>query len=50
MHTPYIWIIKTMIIIPKKHIIEGSLEVESNFRQYGQMKSRVGQRQREEKD
>ena len=29
-------------------IIEGSLK--SNFRQYGQMKSRVGQRQREEKD
>ena len=30
-------------------IIEGSLE-KSNFRQYGQMKSRAGKRQREEKD
>ena len=41
--------------VPRSHffyvtqveIIEGSLEV---FRQYGQMKSRAGQRQREEKD
>jgi len=30
------------------NIIEGSLK--SNFRQYGQMKSRAGKRQREEKD
>jgi hypothetical protein len=31
-----------------KRVFEGSLEV--NFRQYGQMKSRAGKRQREEKD
>ena len=31
------------------NIIEGSLK-KSNFRQYGQVKSRAGQRQREEKD
>ena len=29
-------------------VVEGSLK--SNFRQYGQMKSRAGKRQREEKD
>ena len=40
----YIIIIIIIISISSKEVLK------SNFRQYGQMKSRAGQRQKEEKD